>query len=174
MQHTTSAEEWRTIKSCSTHEASSLGRIRRATPGRRTFVGRIMSPNKDKDGYFVVCIQLNGKRRMLKVHRLVCEAFHGPPPFASAQAAHRDGSRDNNVPDNLRWATNAENCHDRKLHGTNLSGSQHGRAKLTEDAVMEIRSLRGRISQYALAETMRVSQSTISAIQSRRIWAHLP
>ncbi len=45
----------------------------------------------------------------MKVHRLVCEAFHGPAPFARAVVIHLDEDATNNQPSNLRWGTQKEN-----------------------------------------------------------------
>ena len=44
-----------------------------------------------------------------KIHRLVCEAFHGPPPFSKAVVIHIDENGLNNKPDNLKWGTQKEN-----------------------------------------------------------------
>jgi len=44
-----------------------------------------------------------------KIHRLVCEAFHGPPPFAGAVVIHVDEDALNNCPENLKWGTQKEN-----------------------------------------------------------------
>lgn len=44
-----------------------------------------------------------------KVHRCVCEAFHGPAPFEGAVVIHRDEDARNNRPDNLKWGTQKEN-----------------------------------------------------------------
>lgn len=45
----------------------------------------------------------------IKVHRAVCEAFHGPPPFEGAVVIHLDENALNNDPDNLKWGTQKEN-----------------------------------------------------------------
>lgn len=45
----------------------------------------------------------------MKVHRLVCEAFHGSPPFERAVVIHIDEDATNNRADNLRWGTQKEN-----------------------------------------------------------------
>ena len=58
-----------------------------------------------KHYYFGIAYQ--GKN--YKIHRLVCEAFHGPPPFARAVVIHLDENALNNSPDNLRWGTQKEN-----------------------------------------------------------------
>ena len=43
------------------------------------------------------------------VHRLVCEAFHGPAPSPDAMALHKGDIRSDNSAANLRWGTNSEN-----------------------------------------------------------------
>jgi hypothetical protein len=45
----------------------------------------------------------------MKVHRLICEAFHGPAPFPKAVVIHLDEDALNNRADNLRWGTQKEN-----------------------------------------------------------------
>lgn len=43
------------------------------------------------------------------VHRIVCSAFHGPPPTGQHVVDHIDTNRANNRPENLRWVTRLEN-----------------------------------------------------------------
>lgn len=50
----------------------------------------------------------NRKLGNLKVHRLVCEAFHGPCP-PGMEVLHDDEDGLNNRPENLRWGTRKEN-----------------------------------------------------------------
>lgn len=45
----------------------------------------------------------------IKVHRAVCEAFHGPSPFDGAVVIHIDENAFNNRPENLKWGTQKEN-----------------------------------------------------------------
>lgn len=45
----------------------------------------------------------------VKVHRAVCEAFHGPPPSKKSVVIHIDENSLNNLPENLRWGTQKEN-----------------------------------------------------------------
>jgi len=44
-----------------------------------------------------------------KIHRLVCEAFHGAPPADKPIVIHVDEDATNNAPENLRWGTQKEN-----------------------------------------------------------------
>ncbi len=45
----------------------------------------------------------------IRVHRAVCEAFHGPAPFEGAVVMHLDENSLNNRPENLKWGTQKEN-----------------------------------------------------------------
>lgn len=74
---------------------------------------------------------INGYRKVTvnsksqPVHRLMCEAYHGPAPQPPMDVAHWNGNRADNRPENLRWATRAENINDQLRHGTHWS--QRGR-----------------------------------------------
>jgi hypothetical protein len=52
-------------------------------------------------------IMRDGKN--IKVHRLVCEAFHGSAPFDGAVVMHINECPLDNRPENLRWGTQKEN-----------------------------------------------------------------
>lgn len=58
-----------------------------------------------QDGRFIIVY----KGRTYKVAQLVCEAFHGPKPFARAVCMHKDENAANNRPENLSWGTQKEN-----------------------------------------------------------------
>jgi len=45
----------------------------------------------------------------MKIHRLVCEAFHGPAPEGMPVVIHKDENALNNRADNLKWGTQKEN-----------------------------------------------------------------
>lgn len=45
----------------------------------------------------------------LKIHRLVCEAFYGPPPNEKSVVIHIDENALNNKSSNLKWGTQKEN-----------------------------------------------------------------
>lgn len=49
------------------------------------------------------------RRKNYKVHRLVCEAFHGPAPEGKNIVIHLDEDALNNRPENLKWGTQKEN-----------------------------------------------------------------
>jgi hypothetical protein len=45
----------------------------------------------------------------VKVHRLVCEAFHGPAPEGKNVVIHINEDAHDNRPQNLKWGTQKEN-----------------------------------------------------------------
>lgn len=57
---------------------------------------------KNKDAYMV----FTGN---IRVHQIVCTAFHGEPSEQGLVVDHKDTNRCNNRPDNLRWVTRLEN-----------------------------------------------------------------
>jgi HNH endonuclease len=69
-----------------------------------TKVNRIMKPQKHKEGYSI--IQLNLKHYL--IHRLLAIQFI-PNPESKPQVNHKDSNRANNALENLEWCTHAEN-----------------------------------------------------------------
>ncbi|HAM40890.1 MAG TPA: hypothetical protein DCP69_06005 [Candidatus Omnitrophica bacterium] len=55
--------------------------------------------------------QISFQGRTYRVHRLICEAFHGPKPFPDAVVLHEDENPTNNKKTNVKWGTQRENLH---------------------------------------------------------------
>ena len=69
------------------------------------------------EGYPAVWLRLpDGVARRCRVHRLVCWAFHGPPPAPSWMVRHLDGDRLNSHADNLAWGSHRDNVADAARH----------------------------------------------------------
>lgn len=106
-------EIWRSVPSNPSLLASSEGRVMVAPycgpmphGGMRHYGGQPrFGVWCKRDCRFVVV--LKGKTH--KVHRLVCEAFHGAAPFDGAVVMHVDENSANNRPENLKWGTQKEN-----------------------------------------------------------------
>lgn len=94
-------------------------------------------------GYPRVCIFAKGKssRFSENVHRLVCAAFHGPPPPSEdrMEVRHLDGDRTNSLPGNLAWGTRADNWLDRKIHGRGIEGEKNPTSKITNEERAHLR-----------------------------------
>lgn len=102
-------EVWKPVPSEPMWEASSHGRVRRvpfvSQVRRRVYGGTPMIGTQSSGAKMKVM----GQGRNFAVHRLVCEAFHGPPPADRPVCMHLDENFRNNRPENLRWGTQAEN-----------------------------------------------------------------
>jgi hypothetical protein len=112
----------------------------------------------------------DGRRKGVLVHRLVCEAFHGPQPSPKHEVRHLNGIRTDGRSENLCWGTRAENMEDAVKHGTATVGERNKNAKLTQKDAEDIRRLYrfGFGSQYTLAEVYGVSRRTIQCIVQNR------
>jgi len=162
-------ETWKTCIECSDYEVSDHGRVRLVIDKRKYKRGHILSPCPNRNGYPVVGLTIDGKRKKLAVHRLVLGAFVGPRPEGK-ECAHWDGNPANNNLSNLRWATPAENTEDKIRHGNIYNGHR----KFTADDVLAMRAMRaaGRTYKDIMAE-YGISKGNLSAIINRQTWGHI-
>jgi hypothetical protein len=131
---------------------------------------KILNQSITSRGYPCVGLRKNGKTKTYSVHRLVCEAFNGPPGEGD-QCRHLDGSTSNNKALNLAWGSWYENFEDRKRHGTEVKGVDVNTAKLKEQDVLKIRA--SNESNRSLAKRYGVSPTHIGYIKKRKSWAWL-
>lgn len=114
-----------------------------------------------------------GKYKTFRVHRLVLEAFVGPCP-EGMECRHLNGVKADCRLMNLAWGTqerNRQDNHDAKAYA---KGAAHTQAKLTEDAVRDIRARRAAGEPArGIAADYGITQSTVSNIVHRRSWTHI-
>ena len=154
--------------------------------------GNIIGPYKkklyqssDKDGYKVVKIRKNGKYWSKRVHRLICEAYHGIECEGKKLALHKDGNNINNSPNNLKWGDFLENAKDAITH-INAKGKQwahwnqgenHSKHKLTKNKVNLIleqcTNSAPRGTKAKMARSLGISASLITGIIQRKAWKHI-
>lgn len=105
--------EWRPVAGHPGYSVSDQGEVR----GPR---GRVLSPwTASPRGYphlvyFKVALWARPKRRVVYVHRLVCETFHGPAPADFTDCCHLNHDTSDNRAENLAWSTHGENM--REIH----------------------------------------------------------
>lgn len=158
------------------YEISSAGRVRsidRMKPHRWGGVshssGKLLAEISDDDGYRVVNLKKeHNSSKMLKVHRLVLEAFVGPCPLGN-QCLHDDDVRHHNSLENLSWGTPKRNMQSRDKAGHGPQGVRNPKAKLTPEEVSAIR--RDQRRQVDIAADYAIDQTTVSNIKVRRTWA---
>jgi len=73
-----------------------------------TKTGIERKPSLDTDGYYFITLFKNGKRKLLKLHRLIALTFI-PNPNNKPQVDHINRNRGDNRIENLRWVTSSEN-----------------------------------------------------------------
>lgn len=175
-------EEWRPIPGFAGYEASSLGRIRSVdrviraptrwgTLSDKRLRGRIIRPAPGSGGYrrFVAAGQVD-----VQVNRAVAIAFHGLPPSERHEAAHLDGDKTNNRPDNLVWATPRQNASHMLVHDTRLRGEKSPSTILRDADIPAIFGayLEGE-SLTDIARAFGISRSAASRILRRESWTHV-
>ncbi len=108
------------------------------------------------------------------VHRLALMLTLGEPPEDKPLALHAPGACHNRScfnPRHLYWGNQKDNRADTIIDGTEVRGEKHGKAKLTENQVLEIRA--DNRTQRIIAEQYSVSRTTVSDIKTRKRWSWL-
>lgn len=164
-------EIWRPIPSLPQYLASSAGRIMRvphSVPmqnGGRRYYGGEPTFGVLADGRY----RFNFRGKNYKVHRLVCEAFAGPPPFADAVCMHLNEDATDNRPENLAWGTQKENM---AAPGFRAYLKRRKSApKITADQARVIKY--GAMNGAMAARQFGISTSTVSNIRNGRAWRHI-
>lgn len=99
-------EIWKDIKGFEgIYQISNKGRLKSF---KSDSAGRILSIKNSKGGYLSVVLCYKGKRKSVKIHRLVAEAFV-PNPHNKPEVNHIDGNKQNPCAENLEWVDRREN-----------------------------------------------------------------
>lgn len=69
---------------------------------------KIMKKASDKQGYQIISLSKNKKRKTYRVHRLIAKTFIENPQNKK-EVNHIDGNKSNNCISNLEWCTRSEN-----------------------------------------------------------------
>jgi hypothetical protein len=171
-KHVTPEVTWRPIPGWP-YEASNDGQIRRASGGRGARALTVLRPAVTEEGYLRVGLHDDGRRRSTGVHRLVALAFIGDPPTAAHDVNHKNGVKTDNRPDNLEWATCAENIAHAVSMGLRASkvGALNGRAKISHSDAVAIRvALREGATYEQVARTYGIGKSQVWNVKSGRAW----
>lgn len=83
------------------YEVSNLGNV-------RNLKGHILKPSLIHQGYLIVALCQEGKKRNARLNRLVAE-FFVPNPENKTEVNHINGIKTDNRAENLEWTTKSEN-----------------------------------------------------------------
>jgi HNH endonuclease len=128
-----------------------------------------------RNGYGKIICQADHKRTYVTAHRLAWELFNGPIP-PGLDVLHRCDNPACCNPAHLFLGTHSDNMRDREAKGRHNAprGSNHGRAKLTEDDVRTIRRLVAEgTPQNVLARRYGVTTTILWLLVHRRTWRHV-
>lgn len=161
------------------YEVSNLGRIRRLD-GRcadgRMWKGSLMSPSATRGHRSHIRLPVGNPPvwKCLAVHRLVAEAFIGPPPGKTGtsndswQINHKNGVHTDNRACNLEWVTRRQNWAHAREMGLFHKGHAH-RVKLSsEDRTRLIELVASGMSQKAVAAQFGIHQCHVSRIVNNK------
>ena len=118
-------EIWKDIKGYEgKYQASDLGNIRSLNYHRENKL-KLLTQCKDKDGYKVVLLYNNGRRKQFRVHRIIAETFLNNDDMLPC-INHKDENKANNNVSNLEYCTteyNNQYSKSRALEQCDLNGN---------------------------------------------------
>jgi hypothetical protein len=140
-------------------QISNTGRVKRIS------TGTIYSVWKNKWGYNMISMSVNGKNRHYQVHRLVTQTFLG---MSDLNVNHIDFNKSNNCLDNLEYMTQKENINYSK---NNMRLSQTQKGKINYRIANEIRHrYKNGEKQVKLALEFNISPRTVCDLIKYRTW----
>lgn len=101
---------WKDIVGYENHyQVNELGQIRTLKNSSLQKAGTILkSQINKKNGYVYQMVYKDGKQKLLRVHRVVANAFL-PNPNNLPQVNHKNGNKNDNRVQNLEWCTQEQN-----------------------------------------------------------------
>ena len=113
----------------------------------------------DNVGYYQVVFRVNGKKKYIRIHRLVAEMFIENPNGYN-QINHIDGNKLNNNVDNLEWTTNSKNTqhgYDNNMYENKYRCEIKATNKITKETLF-FKSIR------ECSEILNLNRKTITSI----------
>lgn len=155
------------------YEVSNFGRLRRfgGTAGAKS-KPRVLKPGTMRSGHKNVCLCVNAKPTMFRVHALVLRTFVGEPPSPGHVVAHIDGNPGNNRLANLRWVTRAENTFAKVPHGTQNGRQRERSAALSDAEIIAIRA--DHRTEHLVAADYNIAPGTVGQIRRRETHTYIP
>jgi hypothetical protein len=126
-------------------------------------------PQINKDGYLRIGM---GKKKYY-MQRVIAQAFLLNTLNLPAVDHINNNKQDNRI-ENLQWISRSGNVKKAYTDGImDKKGILHGRSKLTEDQVKEIRYNHPTLSTRQLGKIYGVGSVTIGKIRNRLLWSHI-
>lgn len=126
------------------YEVTRDGKVFSVASNWRGYGRREMRQLLNSDGYPCVRLMLDGRRKHIRVHVLVAQAYLPPRPSEDHEIRHLDGNRLNPNADNLAWGTRKDNAADRERHGRTSRGEAHSASIKSSNQAAGVRAFRQR------------------------------
>jgi hypothetical protein len=172
-------EEWKFIQGFGgRYEVSNYGFVRsylqKGTNKMMSEPQRGIAGTLEPSGYIALTLSAGNKKRTIRAHRLVLEAFIGGCPNGM-ECCHKDNNKSNNKLSNLEWNTHRANIMEYGGHvAIGAKGEQALNSKLTNDDVRVIRERAISGETHAqIAKDFPVQRRNVTRIVNRRRWAHV-
>lgn len=155
------------------------GGIKKQEMAPRLVKGKQMKTTLAANGYLVIGLFKNKKVSQKLVHRLVAEAFI-KNPNNKLTVNHIDSNKQNNMVDNLEWATQKENimhCIKKGIKSTMCKSQYCSNSKVTKDKILAAIEYRNQNMTYKkIGELLGESRKTISNVINKKShnWINLP
>ena len=136
---------WKQIEGYEDYEVSDTGLVRSLRFGKK----KILRAGKLRNGYLIVMLVKGGKRKNMRVHRLVADAFI-PNPLGLETVNHRDENKLNNIVANLEWMSRGDNCrysNDKSVLQLGRQGNVVNRFPSAQEASRQTGIVRSSISE---------------------------
>ena len=163
-------EIWKDIPNFESHyQVSNFGNIRSIKNGKI----RILKPTFNHEGYPMITLCKNNKKKNYKMQRFIANAFI-PNPENKPATNHINGIKSDIRAVNLEWCTNKENIVHAFRIGLmhNSIGENSNFAKLNEFQVRVIRKCVD-LTRFELAKIFNISADNIWRIKRNYTWKHL-
>jgi hypothetical protein len=133
---------------------------------------RVLRGHKSTFGYMHMDLTRDdGTLRRGPRSSIICEAFHGPRPPGNV-CRHLDGNPVNDVPSNLAWGTQSQNCMDKHAHGTAQIGERSGANTIPESVVRYMKA-HPEESVCSIARRFNVGRRGLAHAKTGKTWGWL-
>lgn len=152
--------EWRDVKGFEgIYRVSNKGQV------QNVLTDTILKQYENRGGYLKVYLYKNHQRKILSVHRVVCEAFKDNPNNYP-QVNHLNMNKHDNRLENLEWCNQSQNL----KHSFENGGREHNKLMLLEANHKEVLccDMDGNVIKeyYSLSEAARQTGCNVSNISA--------